>query len=47
MKGASSPGPDGIPVVLLKACAQQLSKPIKLLWEEAMSSGVVPSCYKN
>jgi hypothetical protein len=47
IKTDSAPGPDGIPVVLLKACASQLSKPIRSLWKESMSSGVVPSFYKK
>ena len=47
MKGDSAPGPDGIPVLLLKACSQQLSKPIRLLWQESISSGIVPSFYKK
>ena len=43
----SASGPDGIPAVLLKSCAEQFCKPLRLIWEESMSQGVVPSFYKN
>ena len=43
----SAPGPDGIPVILLKRCATSLSVQIHLLWTESMSSGIVPSFYKT
>ncbi|KAL5260824.1 hypothetical protein ACHWQZ_G006752 [Mnemiopsis leidyi] len=39
----SAPGPDGIPAILLKRCAANLSIPVHLLWSESMSSGIVPT----
>ena len=43
----SASGPDGIPAVLLKYCAEQFCKPLRLIWEESMSKCVVPSFYKK
>ena len=38
---------DGVPAQLLKKCSTELCKPIRLIWEESMESGVVPDFYKN
>ena len=43
----SASGPDGIPVVLLKNCAESLCEPIRILWEESFSRNVVPAFYKR
>lgn len=43
----SSPGPDGIPVILLKNCASALCYPLKLMWSESFNTGSVPQFYKN
>ena len=46
IKMDSAPGPDGIPAILLKRCAECLSVPIQLLWSESMKTGLVPKFYK-
>ena len=43
----SSPGPDGIPAVLLKQCASELCTPIRLIWSESFDRGIVPQYYKQ
>ena len=40
-------GPDGIPTILLKSCAEELCSPIKLIWEESLNTGTVPDFYKH
>ena len=40
-------GPDGVPVCLLKTCAQELCQPIKLIWTESYTLGLVPKFYKE
>ena len=42
-----SPGPDGIHPLLLQRCAEQLSKPIKILFEKSMGEGKVPDDWKR
>ena len=42
----SAAGPDGIPAILLKNCADILCVPLQLLWSESMETGCVPSFYK-
>ena len=46
IKMDSAPGPDGIPAILLKRCAECLSVPLQLLWSESMKTGLVPKFYK-
>ena len=46
IKMDSAPGPDGIPAILLKKCAECLSVPLQLLWSESMKTGLVPKFYK-
>ena len=46
IKMDSAPGPDGIPAILLKRCAESLSLPLQLLWSESMKTGLVPKFYK-
>ena len=43
----SAAGPDEVPAQLLKACAESLICPIKLLWKESIAQGIVPEYYKN
>ena len=43
----SAPGPDGIPVVLLKNCAAELAVPIKAIWSESILLQTVPKFYKQ
>ena len=47
IKADSAPGPDGIPAILLKACASELCKPIRMIWERSISTSIVPDFYKN
>ena len=44
---SSASGPDGVPAILLKNCAKELCHPIKIIWEESFTSGVVPKFYKE
>ena len=44
---SSASGPDGVPAILLKNCAKELCRPIKMIWEESFTSGVVPKFYKE
>ena len=44
---ASAAGPDGIPAVLLKKCANSLKRPLLLLWKKSMDSGEIPKELKN
>ena len=43
----SASGPDGIPAILLKNCAEELAYPIKLIWSESFHLGIVPQFYKD
>ena len=47
IKSNAAPGPDEIPAMLLKNCAQSIAIPIGLIWQASMSSGVVPAYYKS
>jgi hypothetical protein len=38
-----SPGPDGVPAVLLKTCIKQLSHPLNKLWRGSMDCGTIPA----
>ena len=46
IKMDGAPGPDGIPAILLKRCAESLSVHLQLLWSESMKTGLVPKFYK-
>ena len=41
MKSASSPGPDGVPAVLLKTAAKELSEPIAVMWRASLNQGII------
>ncbi|MCP4262929.1 MAG: hypothetical protein GY774_36275, partial [Planctomycetes bacterium] len=43
----AAPGPDGIPVSLLKNCAAELCEPIELIWVDSFNTGTVPQFYKE
>lgn len=43
----SSPGPDGVPPILLKKCINTLSKPIYLLWKKSLEIGKIPTELKE
>eukprot|EP00116_Pleurobrachia_bachei_P008430 sb/3468692/ len=47
LKSDSSPGPDGVPAILLKECAEELSAPLTLLWAESFNTGICPQFYKQ
>ena len=47
IKRSSAAGPDGIPAVLLKECAQSLVTPIRLLWQLSLKKGIIPNFYKK
>ena len=40
-------GPDGIPAILLKKCANPLSLPLFLLWRRSLDSGEIPLTLKQ
>ena len=47
LKVNSSPGPDGVPSILLKRCASALVYPIKVLMQKSIDEKLVPSFYKS
>ena len=42
LKSSSSPGPDGVPAVLLKTACKELRRPLFLLWRASLDQGVIP-----
>ena len=47
IKPSAASGPDGVPVVILKACANELCEPIINIWSESYKLGIVPEYYKQ
>ena len=47
LKPSSSPGPDGVPSILLKRCSSTLVYPIKFLLLKSIEESFVPSFYKS
>ena len=47
IKPNSSPGPDGIPAILLKKCKSTLIYPVKLLIQKSINEKTVPKYYKS
>ena len=43
----SAPGPDHFPVLLLKKCKKELSKPIYLFWRHSLDHGDIASIYRH
>ena len=43
----SSSGDDDIPAIVLKNCAEEISYPILLIWQDSLQSGYIPQNYKN
>ena len=43
----SAPGPDGVPAVLLKRCAESLARPLAQLWRTSLDTGQVPQACKE
>ena len=45
LKNNSAPGPDHFPVILLKFCKKELSKPIYLMWRKSLDNhDIAPIC---
>jgi hypothetical protein len=42
LKASSSPGPDGLPALLLKTASRELRHPLYLLWRASLDQGVIP-----
>jgi hypothetical protein len=42
LKSSSSPGPDGVPAILLKTAGKELRHPLFLLWRASLDQGVIP-----
>ena len=42
----ASPGPDKLPAIVLKECAEQLSEGIKIIWRKSMDTGEIPEILK-
>jgi hypothetical protein len=42
LKSSSSPGPDGVPSLLLKTASKELCHPLFLLWRASMDQGIIP-----
>jgi hypothetical protein len=47
LKPASAPGPDGIGSMLLKQMADQVAKPLSLIFRKVMDSGEVPMDWRG
>ena len=47
IKSDAASGPDGMPVTLLKECANELCEPIRLIWSESYYTSSVPEFYKQ
>ena len=43
----SAAGPDGIPAILLRKCADSVARPLANLWKASLDSGVVPARLKE
>jgi Reverse transcriptase (RNA-dependent DNA polymerase)/Endonuclease-reverse transcriptase len=42
LRSGSAPGPDGVPVVLLKECVEELSGPLAALFRRSLDTGEIP-----
>ena len=42
LSSLSSPGPDGVPALLLKTASQELSRPLFLIWRASLDQGIIP-----
>jgi hypothetical protein len=43
----ASPGPDKLPVIVLKECADQLSSAILIIWRKSLDTGEIPDILKR
>ena len=46
LKTSTAPGPDNIPVIVLKMCAPELSSVLSKLFNKCLADGCFPSCWK-
>ena len=44
---SSAPGPDEIPTIFLKRCAEGVKRPLLLLWKASLTSGQIPAELKR
>ena len=42
----ASPGPDKLPAIVLRECADQLSKAVKIIWRKSLDTGDIPDILK-
>ena len=47
LKSFSSPGPDGVPSILLKECSSEIAVPICLICNKSMEEGSIPDSLKD
>ncbi|XP_058449397.1 uncharacterized protein LOC131429340 [Malaya genurostris] len=47
LKSSTSTGPDGIPAIILKRCANALCVPLKIIFNKSLSQGIFPQCWKK
>lgn len=47
LKSSVSPGPDGIPSIVLKNCATSLSKPLQMIINQSLRQETFPECWKK
>ncbi len=47
MPNHSAAGPDGIPSMLLKNCAKELSEPLSIFFQKSIDEGVMPPIFKS
>ncbi|XP_058456552.1 uncharacterized protein LOC131433949 [Malaya genurostris] len=47
MKSSYSPGPDGIPAVVLKKCSSGIATPLCQLFQQSLTTGVFPVVWKS
>ena len=46
IKSNAAPGPDEIPIMLLRNCKEAIAEPIHMIWKKYFSAGEVPNFYK-
>ena len=47
IKPNSAAGPDGIPIILLKECCEELSKPLAVIYRNSLDTGEIPNILKD
>jgi hypothetical protein len=43
----ASPGPDGVPAIMMKKCRDSLVDPLLILWTKSMESGNIPEIFRT